>query len=66
MAVTHTETTILEVLQSNPQPVTIEELVGRLPHLSWNSVFLAVDALSRKGLIILKRGASGYIMSCLT
>jgi hypothetical protein len=63
MAVNHTEVLILDVLQSGPQPMPIEEIVGRLPDLGWNQVFLAVDSLSRKGLIILKRQAYSYIVS---
>jgi hypothetical protein len=63
MAVTHTEVLVLDVLQSSPQPLPIEEIVGRLPCLSWNQVFLAVDSLSRKGLIILKRRAYDYTVS---
>ena len=63
MAVNHTEVLILDVLQSSPQPLPMEEIVGRLPCLSWNQVFLAVDSLSRKGLINLKRRAFSYIVS---
>jgi len=63
MAVNHTEVLILDVLQASPQPLPIEEIVGRLPCLSWNQVFLAVDSLSRKGLINLKRRAFSYIVS---
>ncbi len=63
MAVNHTEVLILDVLQSSPQPLPIEEIVGRLPCLSWNQVFLAVDSLSRKGLINLKRRAFSYIVT---
>ena len=63
MAVNHTEVLILDVLQASPQPLPIEEIVGMLPCLSWNQVFLAVDSLSRKGLINLKRRAFSYIVS---
>ena len=63
MAVNHTEVLILDLLQSSPQPLPIEEIVGRLPSLGWNQVFLAVDSLSRKGLINLKRRAYSYIVS---
>jgi len=63
MAVNQTEVLILDVLQSSPQPLPIEEIVGRLPYLGWNQVFLAVDSLSRKGLINLKRRAYDYIVS---
>ena len=63
MAVNHTEVLILDLLQSSPQPLPIEEIVGRLPYLGSNQVFLAVDSLSRKGLINLKRRACSYIVS---
>ena len=66
MAVNHTEVLVLDVLQSSSQPLRIEEIVGRLPCLSWNQVFLAVDSLSRKGLITLQRQAFGYLVSCPT
>jgi len=61
MAVHHTDVLILDVLKSSPQPLTIEEIVGRLPRLDWNQIFLAVDSLSRKGLIILTRQGYDYI-----
>ena len=66
MAVNHMDVVILEVLQSSPLPLTIEEIVGRLPHLGWNQVFLAVDSLSRRGLIILQRQDFNFIASCPT
>ena len=66
MAVNHNEVLILDVLQSSPQPLPMEEIVGRLPCLSWNQVFLAVDSLSRKGLINLKRRAFSYLVSAPT
>ena len=34
---------------------TFEELVGALPDYSWSQVFLAVDQLSRDGMLRLKR-----------
>jgi hypothetical protein len=63
MAINHTEVLILDVLQSSRRPLPIEEIVGRLPDLGWNQVFLAVDSLSRKGLINLKRQAYSYVVS---
>ena len=63
MAINHTEVLVLDVLQSSPQLLPLEEIVGRLPTLSWNQVFLAVDSLSRKGLINLKRRAFSYIVT---
>jgi len=66
MAVNHTDVVILDVLQSSRQPLTIEEIVDRIPLLGWNQVFLAVDSMSRKGLIILKRRAYSFLVSCPT
>jgi hypothetical protein len=61
MAVHHTDVLILDVLKSSPQPLTVEEIVGRLPRLGWNQIFLAVDSLSRKGVIFLERQGCDYI-----
>ena len=61
MAVHHADVLILDVLQSSPQPLTIEEIIGKLHSLGWNQIFLAVDSLSRKGLIRLKRRGYDYI-----
>lgn len=41
-------------------PVGLEELLGRLPQLTWNQVFQAVDALSRRGAILLRRRGFEY------
>lgn len=35
-------------------PCTLEALAYKLPTCSWNQVFMAVDALSRNGAIILQ------------
>lgn len=40
--------------------VTIEQAVELLPELSWIDVFRAVDALSRRGTIILRRRGFNY------
>jgi len=61
MAVHHTDVLILDVLKSSPQSLSIEEIVGRLPRLGWNQIFLAVDSLSRQGLITLRRQGCDYI-----
>lgn len=61
MSDTHADALILDVLKSSPRPLTIEEIVGRLPRLDWSQVFLAVDSLSRKGLITLTRQGYDYI-----
>ena len=46
---------VLDVIQSRVVPLTFEEIIDKIPELSWNQVFLAVDALSRRGEIILSR-----------
>lgn len=43
---------ILSLLNS-VETLTMEQAVERLPELSWDDVFRAVDALSRRGTIIL-------------
>jgi hypothetical protein len=43
--------------------LTMDELVLRLPSLSWSSVFYAVDTLSRRGAIILRRRGYQYEIS---
>ncbi|MBM4132907.1 MAG: hypothetical protein FJ245_03980 [Nitrospira sp.] len=43
---------------------TIEQLASSLPTVSWAQVFLAVDRLSRSGLVSLKRaGGCRYAVS---
>ncbi|HEX3203698.1 MAG TPA: hypothetical protein VHQ67_03025 [Nitrospiraceae bacterium] len=42
---------------------TLEEVVTRLPELSWNEVFHTVDSLSRRGGIILRRRGFAYDVS---
>ena len=48
--------------QQPPTPFTLDEVTERL-ELSWNQVFLAVDSLSRRGDIILKRRGYEYEVS---
>ncbi len=35
-------------------PCTLETLAHRLPNCSWNQMFMAIDRLSREGVIILQ------------
>ena len=42
--------------------LTIEELVARLPQLSWSQLFLAVDVMSRAGDVILRREGFTYTL----
>lgn len=43
--------------------LSMESLVSRLPELTWNEVFHAVDALSRRGDIRLRRRGFDYYLS---
>ena len=40
--------------------LTLEQVVGLLPELSWNQVFKTVDELSRRGEIVLLRRGFDY------
>lgn len=40
--------------------IPLEELVARLPELTWNQVFSMVDELSRRRLISLRRRGFEY------
>ncbi len=51
---------ILEVLRSTARPLTCEEINVQIPELTWNQIFLSVDALSRRGEIILNRRGVEY------
>ena len=54
------ERLILDLLRSGRVPLTFEEIIARLPELSWNQVFLSVDTLSRQGEIVLTRHGFDY------
>jgi len=57
------ESIIFKELQRS-STCTFEELVRALPDYSWGQVFLAVDQLSRDGLLQLKRqGRFDYLIS---
>jgi hypothetical protein len=56
----HSNGLVLEVLRASALPLTFEAIISRVPELSWNQVFHAVDALSRSGEIILKRRGFKY------
>jgi hypothetical protein len=53
------EAMVLNVLQRQ-RSIRLEEMVQRLPQLSWNQIFQSVDALSRRGEIILMRRGFDY------
>jgi hypothetical protein len=40
-------------------PTSIDHLVGLVPSASWSQIFLAVDRLSRSGLVTLRRTPHG-------
>ena len=52
---------IMDLLRSSGK-LTVEELVARVPALSWSQLFLAIDVLSRSGDIILRREGLTYTL----
>ena len=48
------EDLVLDLLQDD-RPFTVEELLLRVPELSWAQLFLAMDILSRRGDVELRR-----------
>jgi len=62
---TTTESLVLQLL-SAAGVLTIDELVQRLPSLNWSSVFRAVDALSRRGDVLLRKKGFQYEVSSLS
>ncbi|MGH7208526.1 MAG: hypothetical protein ACREIL_03975 [Nitrospiraceae bacterium] len=57
------EELVLTVLRSSGT-LTIEQATAKLPELSWNELFHAVDALSRRGDIALRKRGYEYVMTC--
>lgn len=55
----HTETSILAIVHERGH-ILLEQLPSCLPDLTWNQVFLGVDALSRRGVISLQRRGCDY------
>lgn len=53
---------VLQALHHQPR-LTMEGLVHAVPHISWNRVFHAVDALSRRGRIAVHRHGFEYLLS---
>ena len=49
------ETLIFDILKSSAEPLTFEEIIEKVPELSWNQVFLTVQALCRSGQIVLRQ-----------
>lgn len=64
---TRTEVRILDVLERDPGLMcSVEDLVVRLPELSWSAVFLGVDRLSRRGAIRIGRRGFEYVVSAVS
>ena len=56
------EALVLQHLQI-AHPVILDQLVEDTPELSWNQIFQTVDALSRRGVISLRRRGFEYEVS---
>ncbi len=57
-----TETLVMTVLERE-RTLRLDQLADRLPELSWSQVFGAVDSLSRRGAIRLRRRGFEYELS---
>ena len=55
------ESTIMDLLRSSGK-LTVEEIVARIPDLSWSQLFLAMDVLSRTRDVILRREGFTYTL----
>ena len=53
------EAMVLDLLRRQ-RSIKLEEAIALLPHITWNQVFQCVDALSRRGEIILRRRGFDY------
>lgn len=56
------EDLVLQALQIN-EAVSLEQITERVPDLSWNDLFHAVDRLSRRGDLVLQRRGFAYYVS---
>ena len=56
----HTEALIVNALKFNQGPLTFEDIITRIPELTWNQVFSAVDDLNRTGKVVLTRRGFEY------
>lgn len=59
------ETLVLDLLQRE-SALGLDQVVARLPKLTWNQVFQTVDALSRRGTISVRRQGFEYEVRCRT
>lgn len=55
------EQLILEQLRASGQ-CTVEEMLERVPELTWGQLFLAMDVLSRRGEVELSREGFTYCL----
>jgi len=55
----HSETLVLDLLHKAGS-LTIDQMTAKLPELSWSELFETIDALSRRGTIILQRRGFQY------
>lgn len=55
------EDVVLDRLQDD-RPFTVEELLLQVPELSWAQLFLAMDILSRRGDVELRRQGFTYTL----
>jgi hypothetical protein len=56
------ETLILDALRGGDS-ILLEHITERIPELGWNELFQAVDTLSRRGDLILRRRGFAYYLS---
>lgn len=56
------ERLILRTVEDSPW-ISLEDLARRCPQLTWNEVFSAVDAMSRRGTISLSRRGFQYFVA---
>ncbi len=63
---TATNETLVMMILERERRLRLDQVVARLPQLSWNQVFQAVDSLSRRGAILLKRRGFEYELSPAT
>jgi hypothetical protein len=57
-----TETLVMTILEREGT-LRLDQIIARLPELSWSQVFRAVDNLSRRGVILLRRRGFEYELS---
>jgi hypothetical protein len=58
------EALVMQHLQA-AHPVILDRIVEDMPELTWNQIFETVDALSRKGVISLRRRGFNYELSLI-